>query len=627
MDIIDSVFSGLIPRLSSRELPAGASTTATNCDFRNRKIRALDDLGSSLGTGDTTIYLDGSTWRTWSTRVSVVQSPVSDSRIIYMDGTQPKVRDGATEYPLGVPAPTSAPSVATAAKTVSPLDLEWHSFYEEPDGSRVDIDLVDLTVPANEPTETTPGKVYTLGTIPTKVTATGDARFIMWAKVNDSDGVYLGKVIPSPSFTKNTTDAVYQGSELSGGLVVTTTAVFTFGYDTSRSSTYKAKRYYVLTYVRKWGSGGEDESGPSTTSTQIAVDPSQNCNLTSIPTAPAGYGITHVRIYRTETGELGETDYFYVDEITDGTATYLDDNEGSAVTLNSILDTSGYTTPANTLKGVRYHPGGFLVAYKGKYLHCSKPYAPHLWGKDFFPVDFAIRGLGVVDQSIAVLTAGQPVWFTGSSPGALLPDYVRVNLACRSSTSIAVTDTSVAYASTRGAVEISPAGAAIITDSFYDGDQWEALGPSTMKMTFQDRRLYIFTDSGLKILRKEGQGFELTETADTADGLFVDPDTDKLYVSESSTIKEWGAGSARTYTYQSRTFVASERWAPSICRVSIESGSVTLTLYGDGLAVYSQAVTSGDFFWLPELPRAKTWVYKIVGSVEFQDVMLLEAMP
>lgn len=625
MSIILDRFTGLVPRLSNRKIPDTAGQTATNCEFSNGTIQPIDELGSNLHDGGETIYLDNGTWRNWGEIRHVVPSPVSDTRIIYTDGVEPKIRDGATEYPLAVPAPIAGPGAESRAKTSSPIVYTWYYFYEEPDGSKAD--AASLPTP---PAATVVAKVYTLesGDIPAKVAASADARFIMWATLEDTDGNYLGKVVPSPAYSSSDTDAQFAGALIQGDLVVGTDATLTFSYVSTYASTYTISRYYVMTFIRDWGDGGIDESAPSPVSNEVLVDPSQDAYLDTFSSIPSGYGITGMRIYRTETGESGETDYFFVAEITPATSNFLDTAASSTVVLNNILDTSGYDEPDDELEGVRYHPGGFLVAFKGKYLYCSKPYAPHLWGRDFYPVDHAIQGLGVVEQSIAVLTSGHPVWFTGSAPNALVPDRVRKNLACRSAQSIVITDTSVVYASTRGAIEISPGGTANLTDSLYTGDQWNDLDPSNMIFAYQNSRLFMFMSDKLRILRLDNGAMDLSEVEQTAESVFVDPETDRLYLSSNYSIYEWGAGSNRTYTFKSKTFVAPKVWCPSVVRVSRASeGSFILRLYANGVLNFEREIDPGSHTWLPEMSRAKLWAFEVESNRSLYDIMLLEEMP
>lgn len=624
-DFIFDTFTGLVPRVSNRKIPDTAAVTATNCEFSNGNIQPLDELGGLIYDGGDTIYLDNGTWRNWGEIRHVVPSPVSDTRIIYTDGTQPKIRDGSTEYPLAVPAPSAAPGAASQAKTSSPIVYTWYYFYEELDGSKVDAGSLPTA-----PSAIVLAKHYRLevGDIPTKVAASADARLIIWATLEDADGNYLGKVVPSPSYSSSDTDAEYAGALITGDLTVVTDADLYFSYESSYNSTYSISRYYVMTFIRDWGDGGIDESTPSSVSNEVLVDPAQDAYLDTFASIPAGYGITGMRIYRTETGESGETDYFFVAEFNSGTSTYLDTYASSVVVLNNILDTSGYEEPDDELEGLRYHPGGFMVAFKGKYLHCSKPYAPHLWGRDFYPVDHAIQGLGVVEQSIAVLTKGHPVWFTGSAPNALVPDRVKKNLACRSGQSIVVTDTSVVYASTRGAIEISPGGTNNLTDSLYTGEQWEALDPTTMIFAYQNSRLFMFMADKLRVLRLDNGSMDLSEVDQTVDSVFVDPETDKLYLSYNSHIYEWGAGSNRYYTYKSKTFVFPEIWSPNVIRVSRASGGeFTLRLYASGTKVFEREMEPASNMWLPPLPRAKVWAYEVYSNRALYDLSLLEEMP
>ena len=632
MDILQDKFGGLVPRLFSRDLPEGAAEEALNVDLRKGKIQPLKDLGPSLGAGGDSIYLDDDTWRSWDDDTFVVKSPVSDTRIITMDGTLPKIIDGSAglEYELGIPEPGNKPTVAAAAKIADVLDITWYSFYEEPSGLQVDFDVWPIS-----PVATVPGKTYTLASaqVPPRVTATPSARFIMWGYLEDDDGNPLGVLYPQPSIRAGSSTAKYEDSALSAIQTTSGDRVFDITYSSTTDAEFAVTRRYVMTYLRRWddlgGDEGDDEGPPSSLSSKVTVDPTQNCELTNIPAPPAGHGVTHLRIYRTETGESGETEYFYVDEIAAGVTSYTDEKAGSEVVLNSILDTDGWGTPFDNLKGVQYHPGGFLVAYRGKYLHCSKPYAPHLWRKDFYPVDDRIRALGVVDQSVAVLTKAQPVWFTGNAPEVMSPDRVRINLACSSRTGAISTSAAVVYVSPRGLIELSPSSVNYLSDPMYTGKQWEDLNPGSIKLAYQDRQLFMFTDSGTKILRTDNGAFELTETEDVVTAAHVDPESDTLYVSTGGDIKEWAAGSDREYTYLGGIRLGVKISEAAVLRVSMSEDPVSFSIIADNVEVYTRDLTVWDntYIWLPALPRAKRWQLKFVGTATIYDVALLEKMP
>ena len=633
---------GLMPKIADKLLPAGAAVIATNVDLHTGLIKPIHGLGPAVGTGGVSIYLDGDTWRSWDSDVDVVKSPVSQTRIIYTDGVMPKIRDGNLEYPLGIPAPTTAPSVTTQTLSDAGFTLEWHWFYEETTGVRDDSDASSLSV-----TATKVGQTYTLSSIPARITAPKNAQFILWCKVYDPNGYYIGQVIPSPSLAQEQSDAVVNGAILTGALVIASgVATFTFTWDLSNVTEFQRIREYVYTWVRTWPSdGATDEGPPSPVSSQVPIDPSQGCQLTNIPMPPDGYGITSVRIYRTVSGIRG-TDFTYVGNIVLGTLqsdhltninlvtsgttetlAALDSLADADIIDNGALQTTEYDPPPATLIGIRYHPSGFLVGFSGKYVYFSEPYQPHAWPSYSITCDYNIVGLGIVGQSVVVVTQGNPVLMTGNAPLSMSVTKVNNSQSGTAKRAIVETGSSVIYATPVGLVE-SPDGG-LLTSQLYSKDQWQALMPSSMRLAWSDSKLFIFTVSGLKVIRVDGgAGPELTETPDIVDGHFVDLLTDTLYLSIQGNICPWGKGASRTYTYQTRTYLSPVPISPSTYRLTTdgETGVVVLSLYADGNLCYCETITSGDAQWLPVLPRAKQWSMKVMGTCTIRELIVADSM-
>lgn len=131
-------FKGMIPRLSDRLLPPMAASVARNCKLLNGEIRGFRDLreNTSFTSGSVTpvkravrvVDPDGvnsDVWLTFDTRgVDVIRSPlVNDSFDRYYwagDGvpkynTYARIENGDGPFYLGIPAPTTAPTVTPPA--------------------------------------------------------------------------------------------------------------------------------------------------------------------------------------------------------------------------------------------------------------------------------------------------------------------------------------------------------------------------------------------------------------------------------------------------------------------------------------------------------------------------------
>lgn len=627
---------GIYPRLDPYDLPVkgamnsegltlhASGVTAKNCDFRNGRLNPEKELSGSLGSGGMSIYLDGSTWLAWNTDVDVVRSPIeSSSRIIYTGDGAPKIRDGSTVYPLGLPAPTSAPTVAAQAKTSFGFTVTWHYYYEEPNGVRQDVDASSISV-----TETTPGQVYTLATVPAKVAASADAKFVLWGELYEGSK-YLGKVIPKPALDAPQTDAEYNGASITGDLVETTSAVVTLLYDTSRASKYTTERAYYYCFVRKWSDGKIDLGPPGEVSSIVGIDPTEDANLTNIEAVPSGYGITHIWIYRLATAISGEG-YQYVDEISAGTTTYLD--EIADADLGEVDPEYIYSAPPSDLTCLRVHPAGFLLGISPslKSVCCSAireihafPALSHRYALKDNPVAIELIG-----NTIVVTTDSDPVYIFGDQPDALSPpDRIPIKQANMSKRGTVFTGDAVVYPAPDGLVSVGQGSGSVISNNHYTKEQWQALDPSSMACAWHDRKIFVFHSAGCLIFRFDDGKVELTTTDDTADGVHVDDETDSLYISRNGAIYQWAGGSNnRTALFRSgytryeslRTFAA--------IKVYAENFPVTVRLYRAGNTTIEKILSSSDAAHLPRGTSAEEWEgFEIESAYSVYQVMLAES--
>ena len=638
---------GMVPKLSPTMLPIGGAVKATNVDLRSGNITPLKDTGPSVGSGDKSIYYDHTTdsWRSWPVDVDVVRSPISQKRIIYTDGSLPKISDGTVTVPLGLPsnivdeavmpAPTAkAVALSELSPVTAPFSLAFHWFYESttaPVGVRYDADASAIAVDV-----TTLGKEYSLTTIPSRGRDTpSTAHFIMWAEVYDRRNNYMGQIIPSPSASSQGSYPVIDGASLTGVLTISgTVAKLKITADSSNAVNFQQVRKYVYTWARDWrvltgdsSDIGIDEGAPSAESSQIAVDPTSGVKIGRIPenpNSPVDYGITHAHIYRTITGTTG-TQYVYVDSIPVGTTTYTDTFTDSDVELNGPLRSTAYDAPPSDLTGLRFHPGGFLVGFSKSFVYFSEPYQPHAWPSYSIACDNTVVGLGIVRDTVVVVTEGNPILISGNSP--LSMGVTRVNNSQSGTAKRAVVETgnAVIYSTPAGLVE-SPSGV-VLTASLYTKDQWQALGLASMQIVWSDNKLLIFTDSGLIILRNDG-GPEITDSPDIIAGSYIDPATDTLYLSVDGDIVPWLGGDARNYVYHTKDYASPEPVSMSVYRLTSDAGGspITMSLYADGSLCYRDAIIDGDAHWLPCLPRGRRWSVMVEGSRIIRELLVSDSL-
>lgn len=112
-----SGFKGELPRVNPLALPVEFAQVALNARVTSGVLDPIRGMKTvhTFATPMQTAYLNGSVWLGWSSFVDVVPAPVAENRLYLTGNGAPKMIDGVTEYPLAVPSPVSAPTVALAS--------------------------------------------------------------------------------------------------------------------------------------------------------------------------------------------------------------------------------------------------------------------------------------------------------------------------------------------------------------------------------------------------------------------------------------------------------------------------------------------------------------------------------
>lgn len=240
---------------------------------------------------------------------------------------------------------------------------------------------------------------------------------------------------------------------------------------TGTGTTGVVRRDYAYTFFNEFG----DESAPSPVGT-ITCATNQHVALASVGTVPAnGAPISGRYVYRSEAGV-----YLYVgamgavgSEFTDTVAT--DD-------LGAEIESTDWDPPPDNLQGLVNLPNGLMAAFSGRDLYFTDPYRPYAWPEKYrLAMPFPIVALGVVDQSIVVVTTGTSYVVTGIDPGGMdqRPSALRQPGASRMST--VSTGTDVIYASESGLCLVGVGRGEVITSGLFTPAQWAAkYNPATI---------------------------------------------------------------------------------------------------------------------------------------------------
>lgn len=229
-------------------------------------------------------------------------------------------------------------------------------------------------------------------------------------------------------------------------------------------------RAYVYTWVSSYG-----EEGPPSPPTLATGNANGTWTITT--TAPGAAAtnrsLSKVRIYRTITGTSGSTTYFFVAEINMPSVSYADAQVTALVAANNILESVLYEPPPIDLQGMVAMPNGIIAAFRSNEVWFCEPYLPHAWPSSYsLAIEGQIVGLGVVNQTLIVLTTGSPYAISGVSPASMSVSRMAFSEPCLSRGSIVSTPMGVAYASPNGLAIANPGLVEIVTRQTFSKDDW-----------------------------------------------------------------------------------------------------------------------------------------------------------
>lgn len=388
--------------------------------------------------------------------------------------------------------------------------------------------------------------------------------------------------------------------------------------------------FYVYTYVNDWGW----ESAPSPVSLMNTRPSDATAVISGFAAAPSGnYQINRIRIYRTQTGTSGSTEFFFLREMAYGTTSTTDDNRD----LGEVLPTTtwlpapglpmgnGSTEP--TLSNLTSLWNGMLAGISGNSVRFCEAYVPYAWpiACDVVPPDSKPVALGVFGQSLLVLTTGRPLLVAGSSPESMDQQPLEMPQGCVSARSVVSMGTGVAWASDDGLCWYGSGGARILTAGIMLREDWQALKPDTIVGKMYEGLYFGSYDDGsgrkgFMIEPGNPQGIFFLDTGYEA--LHFDELKDQLYVLDGSTVKKWDAGNLMTVKAKSKQF-----WAPkpinfAAAEVVADTYPLTCRVYADGVLKHTQSVISNNPFRLPSGFLAQRWEIEIEGTSAVQSVAL-----
>ena len=364
-------------------------------------------------------------------------------------------------------------------------------------------------------------------------------------------------------------------------------------------------RYYVATYVTDWGW----ESAPSPLSDAIELDQNDTVGVT-VPAPPAGYGITHWRLYRSSAG-TNEAAFLFVDEMLITTRTYEDTVPVDG--LGEVCPTFGWAMPPYRedkdsaaevkpprgvdpyLRGVVSMPNGIVAGFIDNFVAFCEPYAPYAWPVEYqITTEHPIVGLGVFGQTLFVGTMGYPYFISGSDSMSMSAVKLAVDQPCVSRRSIVALEQGVVYASPDGLCLASASGVQVVTAALFAREDWQALRPETIIAAAHEGVYYFWNDAG-RAFALDVANAKLGEIDVSALALHRDVLTDALYAATpQGELLRLFADGRRTGRWKSRIVQCGRHEPFAWIQVDGEHDDVSPAVvrwYGDGTKRYEVSIT------------------------------------
>ena len=395
--------------------------------------------------------------------------------------------------------------------------------------------------------------------------------------------------------------------------------------------------FYFYTFVNDKGqeSANSPISAANTSETDAVI------TLSSFAAAPSGnYGITLMRVYRTQATTDNSAPFFFMREIALGTASTTDDNRS----LGEVCPSTTWLTPPGTQQGgaANYTEpalsnltslwNGMLTGISGRSVRFSEAYTEYAWpmAYDIIPTDGTPVALGKFGQSLLVLTTGRPDLVAGSSPDSMDQSPLEFSQACIAPRSAVSMGAGVAWASNDGLCWYGQGGPRILTAGIMTRDDWQALKPATIiGQMYEGLYLGSYDDgSGRKgFLIEPGNPQGIYFLSEGYSALHFDELQDQLYVLDGVNVQRWDAGTAMTATFKSKLFRLPKPTQAFACaEVRADAYPVTVKFYADAVLKHTQTAADANPFRLPGGFYADTWQLEVTTTGAVQGVAMAHAM-
>lgn len=408
------------------------------------------------------------------------------------------------------------------------------------------------------------------------------------------------------------------------------------GTGTARVKGLPVTRAYTYTYVTDIG----EESAPNPAPTLITCLSNDVITVSGLGTAaPSGaYGITLKRVYRTQSGSSGSSDFYRAVSGTDiaiGTSSVSDDQ----TYMGEAMPTTTWLMPPTDLSWLTGLWNGMMAGISGRSVRFCEAYTFYAWpiAYEILPSNAQPVALATFGQNLVMLTNGNPSIIVGGTPDAMDETRVEFYQACIAPLSAVGVGHGVVWASPDGLCYVGSGGPRVLTgpndynkDGIMTRDDWQAINPTSIKGCFYERRyIGFYTVSSVR----KAFMFDFANPIGMyfmdfgVDALHLDDLQDALYVLDGVNVQKWDAGSAKTVTFRSKLFKMPKPVQAFACaEVVADTYPVTFKLYADGSLKHTQTVLDNNPFRLPAGYYAQTFQIEVSGSYAIQGIAMAHSM-
>ena len=652
-------FSGELPNVPDYKLPDTNAQQALFCDFAQNDLRPLRG-GTLIKTMVNTvrgIYTEeGTNFYTWPIETFAAKGPVNNDtygRMYFMNANGFKVApysgagatggEPATSYLVGVPAPTTAPTLVLKQRaslpdypSISTTTTVWYELngkrYQE--GAMTSFVVVS---PWKKYTFTPPARtLYNAGQEASSTfESAGENTVTVTTEAVAPTGTPPDAKLTAQIIIKDTTNAnkeIFNVTVSSGATTPTRSNSFPGGVEVMLSTdgalTFEwgvvETRAYVYTMVNSY----LEESAPSLANVVSVTYLDYVEVTTTVPTFTGYSPRSATNIYRT----FGTNPTYFKITTTDLGSNVYKDETFKASDIGVALPSLDWDIPETGMTGLVALPNGFFAAFKNNMLYFSEPFRPHAWPYAMsFPNN--ITGICPDAQSLVVTTNTGAYMVLGSLPSNMSQQKLPLPQAGIAQRLMVNLEGAVAYASADGIVLVQGSQSTMtLSQKFYSREDWRATFATIAddaRFGYTDGYLVMVSSAEAKgiIIRLDEAAGTLTQFNETFDSMFYLPITDTLYYSKGAAVYRLRDGAAAYYTldWWSKEFTLPNYTNFGAFYIRC-TASTAVTIYVDGASWHTFTAATTGYYRLPAGKRAVRWSIRVQTLGKIEEIAMAESM-